>query len=108
MSLEAEAREFASRITNLERELNRLEQQEQCLRTLHEQAVQRQMALLPQRTQQYVELEEQAETLVEQLIDVVQAEVIVDELLARARSYQVTLRRYLARLRRSQDRQKRR
>lgn len=106
MSLEAEVYEFERRIANLERELRRLQRQEQYLREQHELVVSRQQAMHAHdgSRQQYFELDRQNEALTEEIVDVIHAEVLVDEILQMHRQHLITLRRYQARLKRSRMR----
>jgi len=106
LSLAAEVYEFERRVANLERELQRLQRQEQLLREQHELVVSRQQTLDAQngQRQQYFDLDRQNEALTEEIVDIIHSEVIVDEILQMHRRYLVTLRRYQARLKRSQKR----
>lgn len=105
-SLAAEVYECERRIANLERELKRLQQQEQHLRDQHELVVLRQQALDAQngQRQQYFDLDQQNEALTDKIVDLIHAEVLVDEILQIHRRHLVTLWRYQARLKRSRMR----
>lgn len=105
-SLAAEVYECERRIANLERELKRLQQQEQHLREQHELVVLRQQALdaLNGQRQQYFDLDQQNEALTDKIVDIIHAEVLVDEILQMHRRHLITLRRYQARLKHSRMR----
>src|SRR5579859_6660456 len=106
MSLAADVYEFERRVANLERELKRLQRQEQHLREQHELVVSRQQVMDAQNglRQQYFDLDRQNEALTEEIVDIIHAEVVVDEILQMHRQHLVTLRRYQARLKRSRIR----
>lgn len=103
-SLAAEVYECERRIARLEQELKRLQQQEQRLREQHEVVVLRQQALdaLNGQRQEYFDLDRQNETLTDKIVDLIHAEIVVDEILQMYRRQLVILRRYQARLKRSQ------
>jgi predicted HD phosphohydrolase len=105
-SLAAEVYECERRIASLERELKRLQQQEQSLREQHELVVLRQQSLHAQNgsRQYYFDLDQQNEALTDKIVDIIHSEIVVDEILQMHRRQLVTLRRYQARLKRSQMR----